>query len=159
VLDSSIYGHFDTLIPEGGPEGITNVGGSPIFGDTFSLSIFLLEPGTNIISDHLFSVRGSRSHPGGDTLFFASDPSSDPLIGTVYSGDPRFAIEETGALQDVTGIVALQNGGQGVFGGGTIQIQSDVDAVPEPATLTLLCVGALGMAGYGWRRRKQTVAE
>lgn len=29
---------------------------------------------------------------------------------------------------------------------------------PEPASLTLLFTGALGMFGYGWRRRKETVA-
>jgi hypothetical protein len=32
-------------------------------------------------------------------------------------------------------------------------------AVPEPASLTLLCIGALGIAGYaGIRRKKQAVA-
>jgi hypothetical protein len=28
-------------------------------------------------------------------------------------------------------------------------------AAPEPASLTLLGLGALGLLGYGWRRRQQ----
>jgi hypothetical protein len=33
-----------------------------------------------------------------------------------------------------------------------------VTGVPEPASLTLLATGALGLLGYGWRRRKQAAA-
>jgi hypothetical protein len=31
-------------------------------------------------------------------------------------------------------------------------------AAPEPASLTLLGLGALGLLGYGWRKRRQAAA-
>jgi threonine dehydrogenase-like Zn-dependent dehydrogenase len=32
---------------------------------------------------------------------------------------------------------------------------SDFGVVPEPSTLALLGAGAIGLAGYAWRRRKR----
>jgi hypothetical protein len=47
--------------------------------------------------------------------------------------------------------------------GGNRTIGNEIDgvtlnAIPEPASLTLVGLGALGMAAYGWRRRKPTAA-
>jgi hypothetical protein len=44
----------------------------------------------------------------------------------------------------------------GDFVGVNFTITEATTAVPEPASLTLLGLGSLGLIGYGWRRRKRT---
>jgi hypothetical protein len=46
---------------------------------------------------------------------------------------------------------------QGPFNA-AFSVSGDIVSVPEPASLTLLGIGALGLLGYGWRRRKQVTA-
>jgi hypothetical protein len=47
----------------------------------------------------------------------------------------------------------------GIYGdNGILLADFSIADVPEPATLTLLALGIAGMAGYGWRKRKQQVA-
>ena len=60
-------------------------------------------------------------------------------------------IEETGDFQDLTALFGID---PDVL---QIRVASDVETVPEPASLTLLGIGALVLIGSRWRRRKAAV--
>jgi hypothetical protein len=40
----------------------------------------------------------------------------------------------------------------------TVQLQGTFEAVPEPSTLTLFCLGAAGLAAWRWRKHRQATA-
>jgi hypothetical protein len=48
----------------------------------------------------------------------------------------------------------LLNNGMGVVGDFLGRQNVAVNLIPEPGTLTLLVAGAIGLLGYGWRRRR-----
>jgi len=88
-----------------------------------------------------------------------ADPASSPWYQ--YSNSPASAFEPTGAIQylDVrfgNGISAdtfppsVVNSGQ--FG----VVDIGYETAPEPSSFALLAAGAIGLAGYGWRRAAKT---
>jgi hypothetical protein len=77
-----------------------------------------------------------------------------PTKGEAFGIDPL-----TGQLTSITlpdGNTPESEGYVVTFDSGMASPNISPSAVPEPSTLTLLGIGVAGLAGYGWRRRRQS---
>ena len=124
--------HFDIALPAG-VTASGAIGQTTLYEDVIG--------GT--VSD-LFKIGG----PAGAT-FLEVSLGSDPNL----NADPRQGFNlghdavETGDFQ----LVADGNGAVDLY-----YVQSDApESIPEPASLTLIGMGIMGIAGYGLRRRKR----
>ena len=97
-----------------------------------------------------------------DTIQF--DNLNFPTLITFTSDDPNapfptltnpLTVVENGLAQSAGTAIWLNVAG-GVLDTDTFTFQSDVERVPEPATLLLLASGLIGLAGTGaWRTRRK----
>jgi hypothetical protein len=123
----------------GGNLGESSIG---IFDQAFTTlqspkDIILIEPGqdtmgTDVISSDFFT----HVFPF-DELIFVSDVTTDRVNCSVVS--VRTCITETGTEQNVADLLFGPNSGI------TINVTSDIDEVPEPATFPLLAASLLGL--------------
>jgi hypothetical protein len=132
-----------------GPTGITSTGlaavtasGSQLFAGSANISTGNTElNGVNLAT-------GSAT-PIGDTGFIVINGLF--VQGTLYGFDqtgPIVTINTTTGAGTQVATYSLPNGDE-IFASATVQ------PVPEPASLTLFGLGAVGVVGYGWRKRKR----
>jgi hypothetical protein len=81
-----------------------------------------------------------RNFGGGSTTQFDAEILTGDAVSRVFNTN----VAGSDGTADSGGLVTQ-------FGFGP----AAASAAPEPASLTLLGIGALGLLGYGWRRRKQ----
>lgn len=101
--------------------------------------------------------------PVGNFAFYLRNPglgyffySDNTLGGTDPSGKQHFAVfQQTGSDKLWLGVEDLPRTGYGEGYGDYNDMIFSIQLVPEPGALSVFGIGLLGLAGYGWRRRKQ----
>jgi hypothetical protein len=73
---------------------------------------------------------------GTNVTFSPASTAYGPLLTSPYAVDQLYNVTFSGA-------------------GNIVGLSADTWLAPEPASMTLLGIGIIGMAGYGWRRRRQ----
>lgn len=149
-----------------------NFFGGPVAGLIDTNTIFsLLSPSGNWLINFLIEVELNAFFPDsvfvtGSVTHVTAPPTAPPFfftlgVGPIFAGFGSSAaamVPHPGGTPPVDSYTAsidpLTVGGEIL----RFKIAIAANAVPEPSTFVLLGIGAVGLVGFGWRRRKQRLA-
>jgi hypothetical protein len=128
-------------------------GATPL--ETFTIT----PPAYNGTNSGQIVTADSVAHPSldaGTTYWLVLQPH-EPSSVTSYWANSSPGVPGTNAYRhDPNG--SWTNGTSSFGDLDAFEILGTPTAAPEPASLTLLTAGALGLVGYGWRRRRRAMA-
>jgi hypothetical protein len=110
----------------------------------------------------VLSLGGTLTGPGGSTIKFDGyEDNTNTLfgvggahVGSAAFGPGAYSTEQAASIIgaspfSLTEVVTIH-----FTGPGALSFDSELKVVPEPATLTLVGIGLMGLSAVAWRRRK-----
>jgi hypothetical protein len=147
---NSILNANDWISPFGTPTGNFDFG----LGGTFTIDSFALwnfPTPAGVVGFQLLASADSSFSSTTSLGTFTAHPNN---VGLATAVQPEvFTFAPTSAAF-VRMVITSNNGDLNTgFGEAAFSVQATATATPEPASVTLAVLGALGLAGYGWRKR------
>jgi hypothetical protein len=110
-----------------------------------------------LVGHFRYSSVGATVLASGATYYVVGETGVDNYgaFATGLTVDPSINYVQDAFVRSST--LAFPTGSEGITsgqGGGIWGASFEASPVPEPASLTLLCIAGAGLFGYGWKRRK-----